>query len=210
VGPNIQKLLDIGSEVLAAEFTFLPPSFVETPLLKDVMVMLSRKNGFLAFESALHVFPCAKSTSCYTLAEWNEPNLWRVAYKNLAVDLLFFAQDVFGNQFGVWKSEIIRFDAETGDKESFALTLDEWAKRILTDYEVETGYPLAHQWQSIYGILRLDWRLLPKRPFVLGGGYEIANLITKPSVLGMRLRGSLATQLHDLPDGTQIEFRITE
>jgi len=72
-----------------------------------------------------------------------------------------------------------------------------------------TGHPLAHKWQSIHGALHPRHRLLPKRPFVLGGEYSIENLASIDSVQMMKSLGSLAFQLHDLPDGAKVEFKIS-
>ena len=57
---------------------------------------------------------------------------------------------------------------------------------------------------------RAGRRLLPKIPFALGGEYVVENLYAGRAVDGMRVRAHLATQLVDLPDGAQIEYKVVE
>jgi hypothetical protein len=106
-----------------------------------------------------------------TLEEWNSQTLWRSAYGDLTNGLLFFAEDIFGDQFCLTgaASGVFRFDAERGETESIADSLEGWADRILSDYRVETGWPLASEWQAKHGSLELGMRLQPKIPFVYGG-----------------------------------------
>lgn len=52
-------------------------------------------------------------------------------------------------------------------------------------------------------------RLVPKTPFVLGGGYNLDNLYALEASESMRYRGSIATQLRDLPDGAAVQLRVT-
>ena len=54
---RIEKLLSIGSEALAPAPETLPEFLAEWSLGPELFAMLRQKNGFYAFESALHVFP---------------------------------------------------------------------------------------------------------------------------------------------------------
>src|SRR5881394_4570455 len=60
---------------------------------------LRQKNGFYAFESALHVFPIGSKEGVMDLETWNLPDTWRNTYGGLADGYLFFGEDTFGNQF---------------------------------------------------------------------------------------------------------------
>jgi hypothetical protein len=77
-------------------------------------------------------------------------------------------------------------------------------------YEFSTGYPLAAEWQALHGRLPARTRLVPKKPFVVGGDYVVSNLYDLDAVEGMRFRASLAVQMRDLPDGTKVRFTIRE
>jgi hypothetical protein len=168
--------------------------------------LLALKNGFFAFESALHVFPHAADAPSITLDRWNAETLWKNEYGPLVQGLFFFAEDIFGNQFGLSGEMVCFFDAETGQTEKIADCVGEWAEIILKDYEQLTSYPVAHWWQKQFGPIKASSRLMLKQPLALGGNYDLKNVFEVDRVEGMKLRGHIALQIKDLPDGTQIEF----
>ncbi len=172
--------------------------------------LLRTKNGFYAFESALHVFPGAVQEGEITLSRWNSFELWRFEYGELAEGLLFFAEDALGDQFCICGENVCSFTSETGELKTLADSLEGWAERILKEYKVLTGYPLLHLWQEKNGPLPIGTRLMPKLPFVLGGKYSLDNLYALSAVSGMRSRGNLAHQLKDVPDGSRVQFRLID
>ncbi|QGX41856.1 SMI1/KNR4 family protein [Permianibacter aggregans] len=176
----------------------------------ELLCLLQKKNGFFAFESSLRVFSSVKSSQSYSLADWNSELLWRREYGDCVEDALFFAEDVFGGQFCIRNDEIYCFDPETGEFSYLANTVDDWARSVLSEYQLLTGQPLAHDWQKMHGSIPVLSRLVPKLPFVCGGEFSVENLIALDSVKGMRARGNLAMQIKDLPDGAQITFNITD
>ncbi|WP_448123670.1 SMI1/KNR4 family protein [Pseudomonas veronii] len=177
-------------------------------LADQLLGMLCQRNGFYALESALHVFPTHSSQNEIGICDWNESALWRSGYKGLADGCLFFAEDVFGGQFCIKDSKVYTFDPETGSLEYLADDIESWAQILLSDYEVLTGYPLAHQWQKQNGQLAAGKRLLPKVPFVLGGEFVLDNLYLADAVEGMRFRADIVSQIKELPDGAQIRLNI--
>lgn len=205
----VVKLTSLGSAALTNE----EPAHAQfEPLGKrglELFELLSRQNGFYAFESALHVFGSVGGDEV-GLFDWNDDSLWRHEYGSLAEGCFFFAEDVFGGQFGIQRDQIIAFDPETGEVSAIAGTVEAWAQAILDDYDVLTGYPLARQWQVERGPIPPPSRLVPKVPFVCGGEFEIENLVLLDAGEAMRARGQLATQLHELPDGARVTFRISD
>jgi len=127
----------------------------------ELATVLSRGNGFYAFESALHVRASGPTPGEPSLQEWNAEDLWRGAFGARGEGHLFFAEDVFGGQFSMKDEHIFTFDPETGDATMLASSLEEWADHVLFDYEVLTGYPIAHDWQQRHGSLPAGARLRP-------------------------------------------------
>ena len=121
---------------------------------------------------------------------------------------VFFAEDIFGVQFCLVDGKVSSFESETGEKTALADSLDDWARMILDDYEVLTGFSVTHEWQSANGKLDGRSRLLPATPFVAGGSYALTNLRAIPSVEGMRYRGSLARQIRYVPDGATVRMTV--
>ena len=208
----LARLLGVAGPSIGGTATELPAAIGELagPLATELSSLLEKKNGFYAFEAALHVFPDKSLRSEHGLETWNSSQLWISSYGGLGDGCLFFAEDVFGGQFCITAGGIATFDPETGERQPMASSFAEWATAILADYEVLTGYPLAHEWQKLNGAIPSGKRLIPKQPFVLGGEYSLANLYLQDSVMGMRSRGDLARQIHDQPDGSQVRFKIIE
>jgi len=173
--------------------------------------LLWQRNGFYAFESALHVFPaCSHPEDLICLSEWNLASCWRSSYNSLADGALFFGEDVFGGQFCLYRDAVCYFHPETGEKRPIANDIEEWAKLVLKKHRSLTGWPLAHDWQLKHGPLPPMRRLVPKVPFVLGGEFSVDNLYALDSVEAMQYYGQLAVQIHDAPDGAQISLRVIE
>jgi len=206
---HVEKLLSISSEPLAQTPPVNSELLKSYPLGRELLCMLERKNGFYAFESALHVFPLS-SEPLYgvSLAEWNSDSLWRNDYGDMTVGLLFFAEDALQDQFCLSASGVLRFNAETGGTKPIADSLDNWAAIILRDYDRQTRWTIAKEWQAENGPLPHGKRLMPKTPFFLGGAYSIENLWAGDAVEGMRFKADLAMQTRNLRDGAQVRLVI--
>src|SRR5262245_50620985 len=153
---SIDKLASVASEALGARPDAEPAYFRDYELGTELFQMLRQKNGFYAFEQALHVLPVLSDiTHTMTLEEWNSNGLWRNSYDRLSDGLLFFAEDIFGDQFCLSKSKlgVFRFDAEYGSTEALASSIEEWAHLMLTEYDVQTGWSFANEWQTQHGEL---------------------------------------------------------
>ncbi len=209
---RLEKILSIAGDpiITSAPVESKVAQILEGRLGEELQWILARKNGFFAFESALHLFPLGAVPGVVDLEQWNSPDLWRDEYGDLAKDLFFFAEDIFGGQFCIHGNIIGYFDSETGEVEKLAESFEEWADKILADYEVLTGYPLAHEWQLRHGPIPNNHRLIPVQFFVTGGEYTVANLKLAEASEGMKIRGPFAQYIKDLPDGTRIEIKIIE
>ncbi len=207
---SLDKLLSSASSSLNTSVPALSDEVrvLAGSLADDLLNMLNTQNGFYALESALHVFPSHSNQHEIGLDDWNSDVLWRSEYQGMADGCLFFAEDVFGGQFCIKVNKIYTFDPETGALDYLADDIEGWAKAIITDYEVLTGYPLAHQWQENHGQLPAKKRLLPKIPFVAGGEFTLENLYLHGAIEGMKFRADIANQIKDLPDGAQIQFNV--
>ncbi|MGZ7060584.1 MAG: SMI1/KNR4 family protein [Candidatus Angelobacter sp.] len=203
----VEELLSVSSEPLRTRPDAMPGIFEPCALGQELFEMLLEKNGFYAFESALHVFPITKDPGS-GVEGWNASELWRNQYKELAEGLLFFAEDVFQDQFclSMKQDGVFRFTAETGQTTILASSIKEWAARIMAEYKFETGFPLAHEWQEKNGPLRHGQRLMPKIPFIMGGEYSIDNLWAGNALEGMRFKGDLALQTMHVPEGGDVKL----
>lgn len=203
----VDKLLELATRALCQEW---PRASVNaTEHLNEAIQLCLRKNGFYAFESALHVYPMGAGCNSHMHAEtWNATDGWKRAYGGTVDSLWCFAEDVFGEQFAISDGAIVSFNPETGEVASLADSLEDWACRILVDYEYLTGYPLARDWQAANRPLHPGERLVPKTPFALGGEYNTANLYAMNATKAMELRGDIYRQICGLSDGARVRVTV--
>lgn len=205
LGPHLGRLVFAGSPALAVG----PVAGIPKGRLgEEFAELLGQRNGFVAFESALVVRGTGANPD--DLAAWNAEPGWRASYSGMADGIFFFAEDIFGGQFGLVGEVVVAFDPETGDRRVVGSSLEDWAQQLLVDFDLMTGYPLAQAWQRRFGPLPLGKRLIPKIPFVLGGDFVIENLYALDARVGMQVRGELAVQIRDLPDGAQVSYRVVD
>jgi hypothetical protein len=169
----------------------------------DLVDLLRERNGFVVLESALRFLPLDETPAGIrartTLPVWS-------GYGAVPTGAVFFAEDAFANQFFV-SDEGYRFlDLETGEVESIGSTLDSFLNMVFAEWNYFSGYELARSWQLANGALGSDERLVPRTPFVLGGGYEVANLRSAYGGEAIRLRSGIHTQLRGRPDGMGVAF----
>ena len=207
--PFLQKLLEVSSEPLVTERTSVRFSNTvrQIPIENELADLLNAKNGFFAFESALHVFSEQSSQPAIGMVDWNDSELWKKGYQGMADNLLCFAQDIFANQFCVRNDDIVVFHCESGSVEYFADSLDDWAQKILGDFEFLTGYTFARDWQKLHGRLPLPQRLCPNLPFMLGGEYDVENMRAIEAVTIMKIMSGYAVSTKRVPDGGKICFQ---
>ncbi|MEU6183683.1 hypothetical protein [Streptomyces coeruleorubidus] len=194
----MDRLLDISSPALAGE-----AGEVSGPLGE----LLRRRNGFYAFLGALHVFPTVAVGDEVSQAQWNADELWRGCYPDLGAEYTAFAEDAFGGQFLSSESGVFHLEPETGEIEHIASDITGWCAAVLDEPEVLTGYPLAEEWQTRHGKLPAGKRLVPRKPFVLGGEFTCDNLMLVDSAESLRWRAELAAKIRDVPDGGKIVLR---
>jgi hypothetical protein len=128
---KIEKVLSIASPPLRPSIPEIPHILAEKgERRQELYGMLEMRNGFFAFESALHIYPLGSGEGL-DLERWNSASLWRSEYEDMTEGLLFFAEDAFGYQFAIRDDSIVSFDPETGEVADFAETLEDWSNRIL-------------------------------------------------------------------------------
>jgi hypothetical protein len=138
------------------------------------------------------------------LHAWNSPDLWRRDYGDMTDGCVFFAEDALGGQFCTRSGRIHTFDPETGAIEDFAEDFEGWAHKILAETGLWTAHSLLRDWEEAHGRLPKGRRLCPIKPFVIGGDFDVRNLMALDAVEGMRLRGDIALQIRGVPDGVQV------
>ncbi len=194
--------------------TRFEPSQVEPNDLKELGPTLeplySRCNGGYLISKSLLIRPARTIGDVRGVMEWNQPELWKFCFEKIDLsNVVFFAENVIGEQFCVKKKKIYLFDPETGEFTLKAKNIEEWARLIFHQTKDNTLWPIAQRWEKENGEIPDGKRLVPYVPFIGGGEYEISNLFPAPDYERMRIGGQIATQIADLPAGTtEVELVI--
>ncbi|MFI5150173.1 MAG: SMI1/KNR4 family protein [Bacteroidia bacterium] len=206
---NIFKLLTENRDE-----TFIPPAAnwkAATELgLKDAtwVNFIPLLNGGYFFSRSLHIYGLCTEPSSHSILHIN--NLIRNLYGDLIRDEVFFACDLFGNQFGFSKEGISFWNIETAESEVVAEDFREWMSVLEVETDYFTAEPLAIEWQDTLRPLEWDERLTPKTPFVIGGEYTPSNLKAGRFDDIARFNAAIAKQIFDLPDGTAIDLETID
>ena len=171
--------------------------------------LLAAHDGLIALDSGLRCFGITTRV-LPSIASWNSPDGWRSAYRTLADGLLFFAEDVFGNQFCYEERGIVRFHAETGEREFMADSFEEWLQAVLSDPDEELGRWLLREWRRPGNTVQPEQHLCPKMPFVTGGPFEPSNLYALDRNESMTFKGDFAWQIRNVPTGGKIRMKVTD
>jgi len=169
--------------------------------------IIESKNGGFFFDQSLHLYGFNESPNFHSIESIN--GLLQEEYRSIASDLLFFGQDIFGNQFSfdLKNRKIVFFNIETGERQTVALNFIEWVHIVLDQLDYFTGKTIARIWQK-NGRLQLGERLCPKIPFITGGEYSIENLYASKFPNYLATNANIARQVFNLPDGTEIKIVI--
>ena len=84
MGPGVAKLLSVASPALGT-----PGVVPEVAVGSEIASLLQARNGFYAFESALHVFASVWAGDELSVEEWNSALLWRDGLKEWLTGLCF-------------------------------------------------------------------------------------------------------------------------
>lgn len=112
----------------------------------ELETVLHLRDGFRALDGALLIRPSVTVAATAGVEAWNRLSGWRKPYGK-ASELLFFADDIHGHAFGLYRDAVVRFDPERGTFEHYAFKLETWAARVLEERD-ELGGPALDAWRD--------------------------------------------------------------
>ncbi|HYF77706.1 MAG TPA: SMI1/KNR4 family protein [Symbiobacteriaceae bacterium] len=179
--------------------------------------LTSRCNGGTFGSGLFHVLGAARPLRHDDLATWNQPHDWKSAYANLDLArYVFFADDIFGNQFGYVPGEpdpaVLRFDVQLGEWADVAETLSHFLE---TQVQGEGAWLLGADFVQAFrdggGCLEAGQQLGLVIPLLLGGALEPGNLRPVEPTTNLYVAGQVVTRIKPLPPGTEVRgFRIDD
>ena len=135
----------------------------------ELETVLHLRDGFRALDGALLIRPSISVATTAGIPAWNRLSGWRRPYAKSS-ELLFFADDIFGRGFAMYRDAIVHFDPERGTFEHYAFKLETWASRVLEERD-SFGVPELTAWREAGGedLVTTD-KLQPSRPRLVALG----------------------------------------
>jgi hypothetical protein len=177
---------------------------------ENVGYLLTKCNGGYSKDGYFHFFGNS-GDDAHSIERWNSPDLWRKCYGDLVEDYYFFAEDIFGNQFGHKLSdpsdEVFLFWVDDGRVESFeADFVDFLVSTVYGTIAFDEMRSISSEFQArraskVPMLHHLTYRI----PLLLGGrSDDLENLEISPAVDHLRFSGQVVVQCRALPVGTRI------
>jgi hypothetical protein len=201
----------------ARDLDFIPPNMLNSYLeiLKDktndadyVNFMINCCNGGYYYNRSLHIYSVGDEDGFNNILNVND--LLKKEYNKIIKNEFFFAQEIFGNQFGFSPDGIVFLNIETGEKSILGKNFDSWYAEIINDLDYYTGRNILRDWNTIHGPLDYNMRLCPAIPFVIGGEYEVDNLYQSIFPNFLLSNANIAQQIYDLPEGAPVVLKTKE
>jgi hypothetical protein len=170
-------------------------------------VMLEFPSGGFFFHKALQLYGFNEEYHFRNIKTINETAA--SVYGHLWQNLLAFGQDVFGNQFAfeLPSKKVVGYNCETADCQEISENFPTWISVILSDFDYYTGESFAMKWCE-NNTLKMDERLCPRIPFVIGGEYALSNFYALQFPKYLSYNADLARQIAHLPDGQPVKLVI--
>jgi len=163
-------------------------------------------NGGFFFEESLHLYGLSKAPNFHNISFVNE--FISHEYGKLSEGKTFFGQDVFGNQFAFSNEGVVMFNIETANVEFLATNFEDWLRVLSEDTDYLTGRHLLKKWNAKNKPLEFGQRLCAKKPFIIGGEYDLENLYAQYFPTYLSSNANIARQVHNAPDGTQVILKV--
>lgn len=174
---------------------------------KSYIQFLKSTNGGYFFNNSLLIFAYSDIKNQVDIHNMN--SVFNENYGHLVKGLYFFGMDIFGNPFAFNDDNVVFFNLESGEKEIIAKNFDNWIKELDDDIDYYTGKSLADKLNDYQNNeLSKGKRLCPKYPFILGGEYNMNNLVLKDYLENISFNADIAKQVYSLPEGSQIKIKI--
>jgi len=175
--------------------------------------LLRIANGFVSSRKTFRLFGIDTKVPALDLRSWND-SPWVAEYGELAANLVFIAENVFGDQYGLrfWDGAerapvLVKFWCEGGKTEVIDVeSFDTWlASSVLCETPTALDWPLAMAAFAQGLAPSVEEHLSFSLPLVVGGENELSNLEVIDRVFHLHLLGQLSQKNRGLPDGARID-----
>jgi hypothetical protein len=170
--------------------------------------LLETVNGYVAYNGGLHVRGACLSPTWHSLRQaWSGVSAIHRLFPAVSPEDVPFGQDALGDQFVLRDGCVWKLDAEIGELKSLGMPLWDFDAAVRADPDEFLNLAPLRQFQSEGGTLEPGQLLSVMPPLVLKHDGDW-NYRAIPAQDRLNFLSYLAAQLRDVPDGTQIQFRV--
>lgn len=172
--------------------------------------LLETVNGYVAYHGGLHVRGACRSPIWHSLREaWSGPRAIHRLFPAVSPEDVPFGQDALGDQFVLRDGRVWKLAAEIGELMSLDMPLWDFDAAIRADPDGFLNLAPLRRFQAEGGTLEPGQLLSVMPPFVVKhDGAENYSYRAIPAQDRLNFLCDLAAQLRDVPDGTQIQFKV--
>lgn len=200
------KLLKYSSHQIPVNSALLTEIYLTNTVDKNYSSFLQSNSTGFFFSDALHLYGLSED-EYHDIFYIN--SFLKKAYGFLMKDeVFFFGCDLFGNQFAFLKNEICMLNVETGEFDMIAPDFNKFVDILIAEQNYYTGESVLIQWNDLMTPMNFKQRLVPIKPFVIGGEYSPNNMRAVDFFETISYNASIAKQIYDLPDGANIEIIV--
>lgn len=173
-----------------------------------MMPLIARANGFITRNRIFRVFGTEGDEIVPSIQEWNNSE-WKLEYGNKTHNLLFFAEDIFGNQYALQthdeKVSLVRFQCEGGEVETVS-----GGVKALIDAFISPETSALLDWALVKTAFQRGLSPNPNEhlafelPLIAGGDYSIDNITVESTELHLGTLSQLSRELQNYPAGVRI------
>lgn len=183
---------------------------LQEPLPAPLRTVLQYRNGGYFSGGLFHLLGATRPYRHSDLASWNHPSLWKQTYETINLEpLIFFADDLFGNQFGYLPGDadpaVWRFDIQEGELLELAGSLSEFFSETLPkDGPWLLGADFRDAYDETVEYREVGQQLGLVTPSLLGGSLTPENLQMVDPWVNLYVTGQVVSKIKPLPSGTEI------
>ena len=170
---------------------------------------LRARNGCVAYRGGLHVRGACREPRWHSLrAAWEGPDAFHVLYAEVLESDVPFAEDGLGDQFVLRGEEVWHLWAETGEMERKAPTLEAFIADILERTTEVLALEPVMAFLDAGQELEPGQLLMAYPPFCVSQSDHGVTLTAIGTFERREFLATIARQIHDLPDGAEVQFKV--
>lgn len=182
------------------------------PLPASYLEILRIANGFALHRRTFRFFGIETRDATLDLCSWNQSS-WVAEYGDLANNIIFLAEDIFGDQYGLRYTdgtpgnfELIKFWCEGGETQVVeAESIEAWlVSCVLRETPTVWDVALANAVLARGLVPSETEHLAFSVPLIVGGNSEQSNLEVMDREFHLHLLGQLSRKNRSLQEGARI------